>query len=349
MMSALRKCPELLSVGYNFDETKKVAMVLYDEAILEFGADVVQPVSCDEMFIDISKYVKDIENGSETMEESENLEESKNRPFEILKTRLENLRKRIFEISSCSASIGCGRSTTIARLATKKCKPDGLLIVENSEDFMENQKFSDLPGIGPNTMTKLLLQNPEFTKDSTCADVVSKSGCLEKVFSVEQATKWESMCKGVYKSSIEPANSKSKQKSMALEMNFGIRCLNYNHVKKILTDLLKLIKKRLLDKFVVSFDQLQLTVNFRQAGHPLEPVKFGGMGICEGRTFTYELRKLRLADFDGRLDGVLEGMLESVESLEEVGIDCLDLRGFGFKCNKLDYSENKMKKVFFGK
>jgi DNA repair protein REV1 len=184
MMSALRKCPELLSVGYNFDETKKVAMVLYDEAILEFGADVVQPVSCDEMFIDISNYVKDIQKGSERMEESENLGESKNRPFEILKTRLENLRKRIFEISNCSASIGCGRSTTIARLATKMCKPDGLLFVENSEGFMEIQKFSDLPGIGPSTMTKLLLQNPEFTKDSTCADVVSKSGCLEKVWLV---------------------------------------------------------------------------------------------------------------------------------------------------------------------
>ena len=76
------------------------------------------------------------------------------------------------------------------------------------------------------------------------------------------------MCNGAYKSSIEPANAKSKQKSMALEMNFGIRCLDHGHVKKILTDLLKLIKKRLLDKFVVSFDQLQLTVNFRQAGHP---------------------------------------------------------------------------------
>ena len=167
------------------------------------------------------------------------------------------------------------------------------------------------------------------------------------LFSVEQATKWESMCTGAYKSSIEPANSKSKQKSMALEMNFGIRCLDYNHVNKILTDLLKLIKKRLADKFVVSFDQLQLTVNFRQAGHPLEPVKFGVMGICEARTFTYEIRKLRLADFDGKIESILEGMLGSVESLEEAGIDCLDLRGFGFKCNKLDYSEKKTKKVFF--
>ena len=172
-MSAVKKCPELVSVGYNFDETKTVAMVLYDEAISEFGADVIQPVSCDEMFIDISKYVKNIE--------AKNMEDNR---LGVLKTRLENLRKRIFEISNCSASIGCGRSTTIARLATKKCKPDGLLIVENSEDFMETQKFSDLPGIGPNTMTKLLLENPELSKNSTCFEVVSRRGCLEKVWLV---------------------------------------------------------------------------------------------------------------------------------------------------------------------
>ena len=120
---------------------------------------------------------------------------------------------------------------------------------------------------------------------------------------------------------------------MAIEMNFGVRCLALRHVEYILSELIKIMVTRLQDKLVTALEQVQFHVNVRTENHPMEPVKFGGMGICDLHTFTIELGLTKPEE-------LLQVLLK--KSVKMVSENCPvyeDLRGFGFKCNKLNYSK----------
>merc|ERR1712048_482384 len=104
-------------------------------------------------------------------------------------------------------------------------------------------------------MTKLVSEDAGFTTFSTCQDILNRKDILEKLFSPEQALKWQDICKGTFRSSVEKSTiSKTRQKSLTMEMNFGVRCLHFRHVRKILNDLMKILKERITDKEINSFE-----------------------------------------------------------------------------------------------
>ena len=59
------------------------------------------------------------------------------------------LRAEIFEATNCTASVGLGPSLLLARLATRKAKPDGVFFLEKDEakDYMKSIPVQDLPGL----------------------------------------------------------------------------------------------------------------------------------------------------------------------------------------------------------
>jgi hypothetical protein len=61
----------------------------------------------------------------------------------------EVLRAEIFAATNCNASVGLGPSLLLARLATRKAKPNGTFFLskEDSQEFMKTVSVQDLPGI----------------------------------------------------------------------------------------------------------------------------------------------------------------------------------------------------------
>src|SRR5262249_7481068 len=97
----------------------------------------IEAVSCDELYADITEVC-----------------ESANAPtLEVAAA----IRRDVQEATKCPASAGLGPNLLVARLATKKSKPNGQFFVSKSEifDFVGNFPVKDLPGIGSKTISKL--------------------------------------------------------------------------------------------------------------------------------------------------------------------------------------------------
>ena len=67
------------------------------------------------------------------------------------------IRARVLEKTGCVASVGSGPNRLIARLATKKAKPDGAVHVSAAAAaaFIAALPAEDLPGVGRGALDKL--------------------------------------------------------------------------------------------------------------------------------------------------------------------------------------------------
>lgn len=67
------------------------------------------------------------------------------------------LKQEIFEKEKLTSTIGIGPNKLIAKMATNKAKPNGLLVIqpEQIEEFLDPLDIEDLPGIGVKTGEKL--------------------------------------------------------------------------------------------------------------------------------------------------------------------------------------------------
>jgi DNA repair protein REV1 len=92
------RCPDLVTIPYEFDAYQQVSEAVY--GILLQHSSVVQPLSCDEAYLDASDCTD---------------------PLAVA----QQIRRQIAE-TGCTASIGIGPSLLVSRIATKKAKPDGL-------------------------------------------------------------------------------------------------------------------------------------------------------------------------------------------------------------------------------
>lgn len=92
------RCPDLVVIPYEFEAYQEVSEKVY--SILLQHTDIVQPLSCDEAYLDVSGCAD---------------------PHALA----QQIRQEI-SLTGCTASIGIGPSLLVARIATKKAKPDGL-------------------------------------------------------------------------------------------------------------------------------------------------------------------------------------------------------------------------------
>ena len=103
MASARERCdPDLVVIPYEFDAYQEVSERMY--RILLQHATLVQPMSCDEAYVDVSDCSD---------------------PVALAAT----LRRQIRDATRCNASVGIGPSILLAAMATKKAKPDGVFRV----------------------------------------------------------------------------------------------------------------------------------------------------------------------------------------------------------------------------
>jgi DNA polymerase IV len=134
MARALRLCPELAIVRPDFAKYKRVSEQVM--AILRACTDLVEPLSLDEAYLDVTENRWGIAYGSVVAKE---------------------LKRRIFDATRCTASAGVAPNKFLAKIASGWRKPDGLTVIspERVEHFLQRLPVDALWGVGPKTAAKL--------------------------------------------------------------------------------------------------------------------------------------------------------------------------------------------------
>lgn len=132
--TALRKCPHLIFVMPRFDVYKSVSRQIMD-VFLEY-TDLVEPLSLDEAFLDVTVNHKNIPYATQIAKE---------------------IKKRIFEETSLTASAGVSYNKFLAKIASDYNKPNGLFVIrpKDAENFVETLPIERFFGVGKVTAQKM--------------------------------------------------------------------------------------------------------------------------------------------------------------------------------------------------
>ncbi len=131
---AKRLCPELILVPVNFEKYRAVSSKVH--AILQDYTDVIEPLSLDEAFLDVSNNKIGVEFAVDIARE---------------------IRRRIKEELHLTASAGVSYNKLLAKIASDYRKPDGLTVIHPSRalDFLSRLPVEDFWGVGAKTAEKM--------------------------------------------------------------------------------------------------------------------------------------------------------------------------------------------------
>jgi DNA polymerase-4 len=131
---AKRLCPELIFVRHNFERYREISSFIYD-IFIEY-ADLVEPLSIDEAFLDVTSDKK--KTGSATI-------------------TAENIRKEIRQKTGLTASAGISFNKFLAKMASDIKKPDGQFVVkpQDAQKFIDELPVERFYGIGKVTALKM--------------------------------------------------------------------------------------------------------------------------------------------------------------------------------------------------
>lgn len=188
----------------------------------------VLPFSIDESFLDLSHF------------------ESWNRAEDICKKIKEDIRRELGEWISCS--IGIAQNRLIAKLASDKKKPDGLVVVrpENLREVIFDSKLSDFCGVGPRT-EKALNDSGIFTTKSlhraTPEFLIKRFGKVRGFFLYNMVRGYASASSRLdgIDSSWSSQTQTTRQKSMSHSYTLPRDCnrseITYSYIVRLVEDL----------------------------------------------------------------------------------------------------------------
>ncbi|XP_018418937.1 PREDICTED: DNA repair protein REV1 isoform X2 [Nanorana parkeri] len=296
---AKQLCPDLQVVPYDFDAYKEVSMTLY-RTLASYTHDI-EAVSCDEALVDITEI----------------LAETKLAPDEIASA----IRAEIKGKTLCSASVGMGSNILLARMATRKAKPDGQyhLKPEEVDYFITGQLVTSLPGVGRSMDYKLASLNVE-----TCGDLQNLAmSKLQKEFGPKTGQMLYRFCRGL---DDRPIRKDKERKSVSAEINYGIRFTQVSEAEAFLINLCEEIQKR-LESVKMKGRKLTLKVMVRKAGAPIESAKYGGHGICDNVA--------RTATLEQTTDNAKIIEKEVLKMFNSMKLNVSDMRGVGLQMHQL--------------
>jgi len=136
-------CPNAIFLPVNMELYQKVSENIMK--IIKKYSPIFEQVSLDEAYLDLSSIFYD--------HKKQRIDETWRKAKELA----EKLKKEIFEKEKLTSTIGIGSNKLIAKMATNKAKPNGLLAIRPTQvkKFLEPLDIGDLPGIGPKTAEKL--------------------------------------------------------------------------------------------------------------------------------------------------------------------------------------------------
>ncbi|XP_028292398.1 DNA repair protein REV1 isoform X2 [Gouania willdenowi] len=298
---AKQLCPSLHAVPYDFEAYKEVALSMYE--ILAGYTHDIEALSCDEVLIDGSALLAEV--GAS--------------PADLAKA----IREDIEEKTGCCASVGMGSNILLARLATRKAKPNGQFFLKSEEvdDFIRDLPVTSLPGVGPVMGRKLAAIGVR-----SCGDL--QQVCLsqlQKKFGPRTGQTLFRFCRGL---DDRPVRYEKERKSVSAEMNYNIRFTKVDEVECFLTNLSTEVQKRLQEAGLCG-RRVTLKLMVRKPGAPLEPAKYGGHGACDNLAKTVMLAQSTDSGqtIANAVIKLFHAMKVQVENLRGVGIQVQLLEG----------------------
>ena len=131
---AKRLCPQLIIVEPHFQRYKEVSAQLHE--IFHDYTDLIEPISLDEAFLDVTENKRGIELGVDIARE---------------------IKQRIRETTGLTASAGVSYCKFLAKIASDWRKPDGLTVIhpDRALDFIAQLRVEKIWGVGPKTAEKM--------------------------------------------------------------------------------------------------------------------------------------------------------------------------------------------------
>jgi DNA polymerase-4 len=133
-VTALRRCPDLIFVPHRFEVYRAVSRQIRD--IFEEYTPLVEPLSLDEAYLDVTANLRGLPSATATAEE---------------------IRARILDTTGLTASAGVSYNKLLAKLASDVNKPNGQCVITpaNGPRFVAGLPIGRFHGIGPATAAKM--------------------------------------------------------------------------------------------------------------------------------------------------------------------------------------------------
>jgi len=216
---AFRRCPQAVFVQPDIERYEKVSQQVF--AILTRFAPLVEPVSIDEAFLDVS---------------------STRRLFGCGQEIAAKLRSAIRAELQLTASVGIAHNKFLAKLASEHAKPDGLFVVPSERGallaFLGALEVGALWGVGK--VTGETLRQAGF---NTVADIQqSDQSVLNRLLGENLATHLRALSLG---EDSRPVEMKIEEKSVSKEHTFPHDCSDRAVVRETLKDLVDEAGRRL--------------------------------------------------------------------------------------------------------
>ncbi|XP_077436895.1 DNA repair protein REV1 isoform X2 [Vanacampus margaritifer] len=301
---AKQLCPTLQSVPYDFDAYKEVALTMY-ETLAGYTHDI-EALSCDEVLLDASGLIAELGVDPEDLAKA--------------------IRADIKEKTGCCASIGMGSNILLARLSTRKAKPDGQYFLKSEEvdDFIRDLPVTSLPGVGPVMGRKLTAIGVKSCGDLRHVSLTQ----LQKKFGPRSGQTLFRFCRGL---DDRPVRYEKERKSVSAEMNYNIRFKKVDEAESFLSSLSMEVQHRLQEAGLQG-RRVTLKVMVRKEGAPQETAKYGGHGICHNFAKTVMLAQ---STDSGQLIAATV-----IKMLHAMKLPVQDLRGLGIQIQLLEGSQS---------
>ncbi|WP_457660767.1 DNA polymerase IV [Sinorhizobium medicae] len=149
-VTAKRKCPDLIFVPHRFEVYRAVSRQIH--AIFAEYTPLIEPLSLDEAYLDVTENLKGMELATEIAEE---------------------IRARIRAETGLTASAGVSYNKFLAKIASDQRKPDGLFVItpKHGPEFVQMLPVKKFHGVGPATAEKMKRLGIETGADLKARDL----------------------------------------------------------------------------------------------------------------------------------------------------------------------------------
>ena len=248
-MVAARLCPHLIFVRGNYEQYKKVSLQI--RQIFAEYTDLIEPLSLDEAYLDVTENKKGIASATQIAKE---------------------IREKIFEQTHLTASAGVSFTKFIAKTASDFNKPNGLTVIKPAQaqaflDALPIEKFHGIGKVTAEKMRKMGIKNGFDLKEWSETDLIRRFGKVGRHY--------YRICRGEDQS---PVNPHRIRKSIGAEETFFDDIDDIQEMKEELKPIVKKV-----------FDYMQSKNNYGRT-LTLKAKTPDFQSITRSKTFLYELR-----------------------------------------------------------
>jgi DNA polymerase-4 len=276
-VTAARLCPDLIFVKHRFDQYRFVSQQIR-EIFFEY-TDLVEPLSLDEAYLDVTSNKKGIISATKIAKE---------------------IRAKIWETTQLTASAGISINKFLAKVASDINKPNGLTLIppDRAESFLEKLSIDKFYGIGKvtaNKMHRLGIHTGADLKKWSEAELAHRFGKMGRHFyRIVRALDDREVKPNRPRKSVGAENTFNKDITLEAEMVERLKPLIEKVSKRISKagdsartitlkikyhDFIQTTRSRTLDRFVSEFDEIFPVIQqlLHQPAFPEKPIRLLGV------------------------------------------------------------------------